>query len=217
VEDENGASFELFWRGQPWENVHWTLPGLFNARNAAVAALAAGLALHPADPTRLSLVALADFQGVRRRQETLRQDNRLAVVEDFGHHPTAVRETLVALRRRHPGRILLACFEPRSNTARTRAFQAELPGALALADHVFIGPVHRAEKTPAAERLDLDAICAEINAGASSSKARHFSSNQEVLRAALAASQSLGAQRHLAVFFSNGSFDGIIAEFARQA
>ncbi len=217
VEDENGASFELFWRGQPWENVHWTLPGLFNARNAAVAALAAGLALHPADPTRLSLVALADFQGVRRRQETLRQDQRLAVVEDFGHHPTAVRETLAALRRRHPGRIILACFEPRSNTARTRAFQAELPGALALADEAFIGPVHRAEKTPAAERLDLAAICAEINAAAPSPKARHFSTNQEVLQAALAASKALGEKRHLAVFFSNGSFDGIIAEFVRRA
>jgi UDP-N-acetylmuramate: L-alanyl-gamma-D-glutamyl-meso-diaminopimelate ligase len=130
-----------------------------------------------------------------------------------------VRETLASLRRRHPGRRVLACFEPRSNTARTRAFQADLPGAFALADEVFIGPVHRAEKTPASERLDLDAICAEINAAAPgpAPKARHFANNQEVLAAALAASRALGAAPHLAVFFSNGSFDGIIQKFAGAA
>ena len=197
------------------------------------------------EPTKLSLAALKDFQGARRRQEELRKDARVAVIEDFGHHPTAVRETLAALRRRYPGRKLLACLEPRSNTARTRAWQAELPGALAEADEVFIGPIHRAEKTPAAERLDLAAVCAEVNAGAGRDialpgggdastakraqqdcaptvvrgvvKARHFATNREVLAAVLAASKALGAAPHAVAFFTNGSFDGIVGEFVKGA
>jgi UDP-N-acetylmuramate: L-alanyl-gamma-D-glutamyl-meso-diaminopimelate ligase len=216
-EDAEGARFDLVWQGKKWETVRWNLPGLFNARNAAMAALAAGLALNPADPTRLALGALNNFQGARRRQEELRKDARVVVMEDFGHHPTAVRETLLAVRRRYPERKLLAVLEPRSNTARTRAWQAELPGALADADAAFIGPIHRAEKTPASERLDLDAVCVEINAGAQRPKAQHFASNADVLTAVLAKSKALGETPHVAVFFTNGSFDGIIGKFAREA
>jgi len=221
-EDDRGARFDLTWLGQPWTTVSWGLTGLFNARNAAMAALAAGLSLDPANPTRLPLAALETFQGVRRRQEILREDARMMVIEDFGHHPTAIRETLAALRQRHPGRRLLACFEPRSNTARTRVFQAELPGALAPADHILIGPIHRGEKTPADQRLDLDAVCAAINAEVAHlpgvvAKARHFEANAEVLAAALEIARDPENQPGLAVFFTNGSFDGIIAEFTQQA
>jgi UDP-N-acetylmuramate: L-alanyl-gamma-D-glutamyl-meso-diaminopimelate ligase len=217
AEDENGARFDLVWRGKKWETVRWGLPGLFNARNAAMAALAAGLALDPKEPAKLSLAALKDFRGARRRQEELRKDARVAVIEDFGHHPTAVRETLSALRRRHPGRRLLACLEPRSNTARTRAWQAELPGALAEAEEVFIGPIHRAEKTPAAERLDLAAVCAVVNAGEKVARAQHFATNRAVLAAVLEVSKALGAAPHAVVFFTNGSFDGIVGEFVKGA
>jgi UDP-N-acetylmuramate: L-alanyl-gamma-D-glutamyl-meso-diaminopimelate ligase len=221
-EDERGARFDLVWRGQHWHTVKWGLTGLFNARNAAMAALAAGLALDPHHPVRLPLAALESFQGVRRRQEVLRQDEKIMVVEDFGHHPTAIRETLVALRQRHPDRRLLACFEPRSNTARTRVFQAELPAALAPADHILIGPIHRGEKTPAAERLDLDAACSAINSEVAHLprvmvKARHFDSNPELLAAALEIAREPENQPCLVVFFTNGSFDGIIAEFVAQA
>ncbi len=219
-EDDRGARFDLVWQGQRWGTINWGLTGLFNARNAAMAALAAGLALDPHHPLRLPLGPLDNFQGVRRRQEILRFDGRVLVVEDFGHHPTAIRETLTALRQRHPGRRLLACFEPRSNTARTRVFQEALPAALAPADQVFLGPVHRAEKTPVAERLDLAAICAEINRDAppeAPAKARHFATNAAVLEAALAVARDPINQPVLAVFFTNGSFDGIIAEFVQQA
>jgi len=217
-EDDRGARFDLVWLGQRWNTVSWGLSGLFNARNAAMAALAAGLAVDPRNPTHLPLSMLESFQGVRRRQEILRQDSHVMVVEDFGHHPTAIRETLEALRQRNPGRIILACFEPRSNTARTRVFQNDLPGALAQADHVYIGPIHRGEKTPEAERLDLVAICAELNpTPGEAPKARHFATNQELLEAALADSRNPDNRPCLAVFFSNGSFDGIIGEFVEQA
>ncbi len=218
TEDDRGARFDLHWQGKRWNTVHWGLSGLFNARNAAMAALAAGLAIDPRNPTVLPLAILETFQGVRRRQEILRQDNQVMVVEDFGHHPTAMRETLEALRQRNPGRTIFACFEPRSNTARTRTFQANLPVALALADLVFIGPIHRGEKTPEAERLDLNAICTELNhAVDDTTKARHFATNQELLVAVLAASTETSNRPALVVFFTNGSFDGIITEFVEQA
>jgi len=221
-EDDRGARFDLVWRGHRWNSVRWGLSGLFNARNATMAALAAGLAMDPLHPIRLPLSALESFQGVRRRQEILRQDSKVMVVEDFGHHPTAIRHTLEALRQRNPGRAIFACFEPRSNTARTRAFQVDLPLALASADHVFIGPIHRGEKTPEAERLDLVAICAEINQAPGRTpdglpRARHFATNQELLEAALVASRDTNNHPCLAVFFTNGSFDGIIGEFVEQA
>jgi UDP-N-acetylmuramate: L-alanyl-gamma-D-glutamyl-meso-diaminopimelate ligase len=117
-------------------------------------------------------------------------------------------------------------LEPRSNTARTRAWQAELPGALAEADAVFIGPIHRAEKTAAAERLDLDAVCAEVSAGKRTEtgsaseggkRAQHYKTNAEVLAAVLGASKALGETPHAVVFFTNGSFDGIIGEFVKEA
>src|SRR6185436_11462881 len=104
--------------------VRWTQPGLFNARNAAMAATAAGLALvvagvadpgsgasapgsatpaTSANPTALRLDALARFRGVKRRQEVLLATPALTVIEDFGHHPTALAETLGSLRARFPG------------------------------------------------------------------------------------------------------------------
>src|ERR1700712_1244042 len=87
TENSNGVSFSLIWLGRPWCTVKWNQPGLFNVRNAAMAALAAGLALNPNDPTEIKLDALARFRGVRRRQEILIDTPKLRVIEDFGHHP----------------------------------------------------------------------------------------------------------------------------------
>ena len=80
------------------------------------------------------------------------------VLEDFGHHPTAIAATLEGMRAAHPGRELIAVFEPRSNTACTSIFQEAFTEALSLADHVFIGAVHRVEKIAADKRLDTQKI-----------------------------------------------------------
>jgi hypothetical protein len=80
------------------------------------------------------------------------------VVEDFGHHPTALAETLQAFRQRHPGHTLTAVFEPRSNTARTKVLQAGFMRALAQADEVYLGAVNRAEKLAAGDRFDTAAV-----------------------------------------------------------
>src|SRR5207253_3040079 len=98
------------------------------------------------------------FRGVKRRQEILVATPALTVIEDFGHHPTALAETLRSFRNRFPGATLTAVFEPRSNTARTRTLQSGFMNALALADDVYLGAVSRADKLAADERFDADAV-----------------------------------------------------------
>ena len=86
-------------------------------------------------------MAVAKFEGVKRRQEVRGEVRGVTIIDDFGHHPTAMRETLQGLRHRYPRRRLWALFEPRSNTTRRAVFQKELPAALALADGVLLTPM----------------------------------------------------------------------------
>jgi UDP-N-acetylmuramate: L-alanyl-gamma-D-glutamyl-meso-diaminopimelate ligase len=214
-ESAAGSSFALLWRGAEWGRVKWSLSGIYNARNAAMAATAAGLATSDDKPTALSLEALARFRGVRRRQEVLVTAPLVTVIEDFGHHPTAIGETLRSFRSRYPGSLLTAVFEPRSNTARIRTLQAGFERALSHADEVYLGPVSRAGALRADERFDSEAVAENLEA--QGVNARHFASNAE-LHDALAADTlpGRGAAR-VVVFFSNGSFDGIIGRYAAAA
>lgn len=214
-EDATGAQFDLIWQGKLWAHIAWSLPGLFNARNAAHAALAAGLMLHPEDPTRLSPTLLSRFQGIKRRQEVLCKSDRVQVIEDFGHHPSAIRETLRSLRCRYPDWCIHACFEPRSNTARLRIFQQALVEAFADANHVYLGAVHRSESIAHDQRLDTKTLGADIAAQYPSIQARAFAENHALYEALLTATQGEASKReHLVIFFSNGSFEGIIPRFA---
>jgi UDP-N-acetylmuramate: L-alanyl-gamma-D-glutamyl-meso-diaminopimelate ligase len=214
-EDPHGTAFTLEWRGRSWAQLRWKLPGLFNARNAAMAATACGLLLHPDDPTRLDLAPLARFRGVRRRQEVLHRSAALTVIEDFGHHPTALHETLVSLRARFPGHIVTAVFEPRSNTARTKVLQGGFARALAEADEVYLGAVNRAEKLADTERFDAEAVTQQLEAA--NVQARYFTQNSALLEGLRRDTLPPGSRPRLVVFFSNGSFDGVIAEYARAA
>lgn len=210
-----GASFKLIWRGALWAEVRWTQPGLFNARNAAMAALAAGLAIFPEEPSRLKLDALARFRGVKRRQEMLVNAPLLRVIEDFGHHPTALAETLRSFRNRFPDATLTAVFEPRSNTARTKALQGGFARALAEADEVYLGAVNRAEKLREDERFDTEAVAEHLHA--QGVEARAFASNQALYERLAAETLPPKGRPRVVVFFSNGSFDGIIAKYAQAA
>ncbi|MEO7599182.1 MAG: Mur ligase family protein, partial [Opitutus sp.] len=167
TESPSGSAFTLLWRGAEWARIRWTQPGIFNARNAAMASVAAGLALvDPASadpsPTALNLESLERFRGVKRRQEILMSSPTITVIEDFGHHPTALAETLHSFRARYPGARLTAVFEPRSNSARTKAFEQGFMRALALADEVYLGPVNRGEKLGVGDRFDPVAVAAHL-------------------------------------------------------
>ena len=145
VESPTETQFRMEWRGHPWASVHWQLPGRFNMRNAGMAALAAGLALGSVDPLGLSLSALSEVVGVKRRNEVLFEDERVTVIEDFAHHPEAVSQMVGSLRARFPNGRIVACFEPRSNTARSDCFQSEFGRSFDRAHDVYLGPVGRPE------------------------------------------------------------------------
>jgi UDP-N-acetylmuramate: L-alanyl-gamma-D-glutamyl-meso-diaminopimelate ligase len=210
-----GSSFGLTWRGVLWARVAWPLSGIFNARNAAMAATSAGLSIAGDPPTSLSLDALVRFRGVRRRQEVLVAIPGLTVIEDFGHHPTALAETLQSFRARFPGAVLTAVFEPRSNTARIRKLQAGFERALSHADEVYLGPVSRGGALREEERFDPEAVAENLES--QGLHARQFESNAALHDALSSETIPVRGAPRVVVFFTNGSFDGIISKYAAAA
>ena len=106
--------------------------------------------------------ALKTFKSVKRRLEVKAEVKGITIIDDFAHHPTAIAATLNALRARYPGRRLWAILEPRSNTLRRNVFQDDLANSLAFADEVVIADVFKSESIPEAERLDVNAVAAQV-------------------------------------------------------
>lgn len=152
--------FDLYLGGSYGGRFALKVPGAHNVRNAigALAACAEGFGVD-IDRARQ---ALATFEGVRRRQDLLGTPGGIAVYDDFAHHPTAVDETLRALRTRHPSGKLWAIFEPRSATACRKTHQHEYAAAFRAADRVLFAPLGRTN-IPEGERLDVARIAAEID------------------------------------------------------
>jgi len=176
------------------------LLGRMNARNLlGVAALARRLGV-PVDAIQR---AAETFHGVRRRQEVV-VDGAITLIDDFAHHPTAIAATLEAVRARYPGRVVRALFDPRSNTTRRRIFQDEIATALAGADHVLFGPVHRAALLDVSDRFSPDEACAKIASLGSTAVSieEHGALAERVLAEAKAGD--------VVVVLSNGAFGGIV-------
>jgi UDP-N-acetylmuramate: L-alanyl-gamma-D-glutamyl-meso-diaminopimelate ligase len=136
------------------------MTGEFNVRNAAMAAAAARFAGLAPDEIR---AGLETFEGVARRQELRGIANGIRVIDDFAHHPTAIRLAVQSLRQRHPDARLWVVFEPRSNTTRRAVFQVELAGALAAADFAVIAAIPDLHKFPENDRLDPQRLSADIH------------------------------------------------------
>jgi UDP-N-acetylmuramate: L-alanyl-gamma-D-glutamyl-meso-diaminopimelate ligase len=190
-----GSSFELF-------NEAFSIPlsGDFNIRNAAMAASAAH---YYGIPVEIIRAALASFQGIRRRQEVRGTVNGITVIDDFGHHPTAIRETLAGLRKKFEASRLWALFEPRSNTTRRAVFQDDLPKAFAEANGVFISQVARLDQLPENERLKPEQVVADI---AATGKPAFYEPTADSIIERL---KPLTKPGDVVVVFSNGGFDGI--------
>jgi UDP-N-acetylmuramate: L-alanyl-gamma-D-glutamyl-meso-diaminopimelate ligase len=141
---------------------HLNLVGELNVRNAlAVVACAKHCGLK----NQQIQAAFDTFKGIRRRMEVRGIAGGVTVVDDFGHHPTAIRETLKALRIKYPSQKIWAIFEPRTNTTRRNVFQAELASAFADADGVIISQVARLELLAPGERLDPEKLMRDISIG----------------------------------------------------
>jgi UDP-N-acetylmuramate: L-alanyl-gamma-D-glutamyl-meso-diaminopimelate ligase len=135
--------------------------GEFNVRNAAMAVCAGLFAGLTAAQARAGLLS---FEGVARRQELKGEVNGIKVVDDFAHHPTAIKLAIAALRQRYADARLWVLFEPRSNTTKRSIFQTELAQALALADFAVVASIADLHKVPEAERLDPDRLSHDIGA-----------------------------------------------------
>jgi len=176
-----------------------SLLGDHNVRNALAAiAIGADLGLDM-DALRRGL---AEFKGVKRRLEIVGEVRGVTVYDDFAHHPTAVAETLRALRRAAPGRRIWAVFEPRSASSCRRVFQDDFAKAFAEADHVVLASVFRSSLPPS-ERLSEDQLVADLKH--TGVEARHLP-DVDTIVSALAGGASPG---DLVVIMSNGGFGGI--------
>ena len=179
---------------------HLNLLGELNVRNAlAVIACAkhCGLKNHQIQ------AAFDTFKGIKRRMEVRGIAGGVTVVDDFGHHPTAIRETLRALRIKYPRQKIWAVFEPRSNTTRRNVFQAELVSAFADADAVVVAQVTRLELLTPQERLDPERLMQDLLA---SGKPADYLPDVETILAHVAKNAQGG---DVICVFSNGGFGGI--------
>ena len=163
IREINFAPTETTWivarERQIWAKLRMTLAGEYNVLNAtAAAAMAARYEI----PISAIQEALATFKSVKRRLEVKGEVAGITIIDDFAHHPTAINETLKALRTRYKGRRLWAILEPRSNTLRRNIFFKELVNSLSNADEVVVASVFKAEAIPENERLSSSALVKEL-------------------------------------------------------
>jgi len=158
------GSTETSWtverEGKSWAEFRMALAGEYNVLNATAAA---AMAAHYEIPADAIAEALATFKSVKRRLEVKAEVAGVTIIDDFAHHPTAIAETLKALRTRYKNRRLWAILEPRSNTLRRNVFFKELTASLALADEIVIASVFKAEAIPDCERLSSSELVKELN------------------------------------------------------
>ena len=153
------TSWSLLRDGKLWAELEFPLAGEYNVWNAsAAAAMAADYGISAAKIAN----ALKQFRSVKRRLEVKAEVNGITIIDDFAHHPTAIAETLKALRARYAGRRLWAILEPRSNTLRRNVFQDELAHSLAIADEIIIANVFKSESIPEAERLEVASVTTQL-------------------------------------------------------
>lgn len=192
---EDGSSFTL-------QGVRYFVPmvGEFNVRNAAMALAAARFA--GLEPLILQK-GMELFLGVARRQDVRGIVNGVVVVDDFAHHPTAIRQSIAALRQRYPHGRMIALFEPRSNTTRRNVFQNELADALVCADIPIVAAVDHPEKVVESDRLDEVQLAADL---AAAGKTAHVGVSADFIVNLVRNEVKEG---DVVLIMSNGGFDGI--------
>jgi UDP-N-acetylmuramate: L-alanyl-gamma-D-glutamyl-meso-diaminopimelate ligase len=186
--------------GEPWAEFEFPLAGEYNVLNATAAAAVA--ANYGVDVDAIA-AALREFHSVKRRLEVKAEVHGVTIIDDFAHHPTAIAQSLKAVRSRYRGRRIWAVLEPRSNTLRRKVFQNELAQSLALADQVVLADVFKSEAIPENERLDPAGVIADLTRNA---KAARLLPDANAIVASIATELRRG---DVVVFLSNGGFGGI--------
>ena len=191
--------FSVRHAGEPIGEFESPLLGEHNVRNA-LAAIAVGA--HAGLPPSALADGLRTFRGIKRRLETVGTASGVLILDDFAHHPTAVRETLLALRAGYPGRRIWSVFEPRSASSCRRVFQDDFAAAFGAADEVIVAAVFRSS-LPESERLDAVQLVGDLRTSGRS--ARHIPDNDDIIRTIVDEHR----QGDVVVLMSNGGFGGI--------
>jgi UDP-N-acetylmuramate: L-alanyl-gamma-D-glutamyl-meso-diaminopimelate ligase len=198
------CSFDVFHKnGSPNETIgrfETLLVGRHNVENC-LAAIAVAFARGV--PVKEIQRGLASFAGVKRRLELRGIAGGVTVIDDYAHHPTAVRETLKSLRKRFPKRRIIAVYEPRSATSRRKTFQAEFADGFAHADEVIVGKLYDPTKIPSAERFDPERLALDLHQRGT--KAAYIPEVDAIVKQ-LAESAAPG---DVVCVLSSGSFDGL--------
>jgi UDP-N-acetylmuramate: L-alanyl-gamma-D-glutamyl-meso-diaminopimelate ligase len=184
----------------PGFKFHLNLVGELNVRNALAVVAAAK---HCGLTNKQIQSGFDTFKGIRRRLEVRGIAGGVTIIDDFGHHPTAIRETLRALRIKHPSEKIWAVFEPRSNTTRRNVFQKELAAAFGDANAVVLSQVARLEQLPPEERLNPEKLMQDIQSNGK--EAAHLPDADAIV--AYLTKQTRGGD--VVCVFSNGGFGGI--------
>ncbi len=198
---EDGATkLTVYNEGKVWRKFSVPMVGRHNMQNAlAAVAVSATLGIEP-DAVQ---AAMSKFRGIRRRMEIFLEAEGITFIDDFAHHPTAIRETIAAAKTRWPKQKLIVLFEPRSNTTITNKFQKELEHGLSAADEVCLGPIHRPERIPQEERLDREALANDLN---KSGTTAHCAESTDDIIAHLRQNAQKG---DIILILSNGAFGNI--------
>jgi UDP-N-acetylmuramate: L-alanyl-gamma-D-glutamyl-meso-diaminopimelate ligase len=204
---EDKTSWSIVRDGKPWADLDFPLGGEYNVWNAtAAAALAANYGISKAAIAQ----ALQTFRSVKRRLEVKAEVNGVTIIDDFAHHPTAIEQTIRALRARYPKSRLWVVLEPRSNTMRRNVLQDALARSLALADQVVVAAIFKSEAIPAAERLDLHCVIGEIQKRGKQAR---------ILADADAIVDTIAPElrpRDVVAILSNGGFGGIYEKLPQR-
>jgi UDP-N-acetylmuramate: L-alanyl-gamma-D-glutamyl-meso-diaminopimelate ligase len=192
--------WQIWHKGQLWGEIESRLAGEHNALNATAAAALASTQGIGKDAIR---AALASFKSVKRRLEVRAEIGGITIIEDFAHHPTAIRETLRALRSVYPQSRLWAVLEPRSNTLRRKVLQSDLVASLRLADRVVLAGVYKQQNIPEDERLHPEDVIRALNE--LGTQASLYADGDAIVDA-IAPQLASG---DVVAILSNGGFDGI--------
>jgi UDP-N-acetylmuramate: L-alanyl-gamma-D-glutamyl-meso-diaminopimelate ligase len=204
---EEQTSWSVLREGKPWADFEFALGGEYNVWNATAAgALAANYDISK----DVIAQALKTFRSVKRRLEVKAQVNGITIIDDFAHHPTAIEQTILALRARYPKSRLWVVLEPRSNTLRRNVLQDALSRSLALADQVVIASIFKSEAIPEAERLDLQRVIDEIQKRGK--QARIFADADAIVSAIAPELR----ERDVVAILSNGGFGGIYEKLPQR-
>jgi UDP-N-acetylmuramate: L-alanyl-gamma-D-glutamyl-meso-diaminopimelate ligase len=204
---EEQTSWSVLREGKVWADFEFALGGEYNVWNAtAAAALAANY-----DISKETIAeALNTFRSVKRRLEVKAEVNGITIIDDFAHHPTAIEQTIRALRARYPQSCLWVVLEPRSNTMRRNVLQGALARSLALADQVVLADIFKSEAIPEAERLDLNRVVDDIQ---KSGKPARILADADAIVSAIAPELR---ERDVVAILSNGGFGGIYEKLPQR-